>query len=438
MSDIFGNVIAFIVAVGVIIFVHEAGHLLAAKGFGIRVHTFSLGFGKRLWGFRRGETEYRVAAIPLGGYVRLGGEDPDEASDDPRDFVNRPRWQRVLVYLAGPAMNVVLAIVLVAGVFMIGVEGAALREIPPVVGGVAEGSPAEAAGIRPGDRIEEAAGRVVERWEQVHFAIVTSPERPLELGLVRDGERLRVTVVPARVPDHEWGEAGLVPRVLPRITQVLAGSPAAGAGFAAGDEIRTVDGRAIGGTADFVSHIEERAGELVEVGVDRAGERVRLTVRPAADEEGKGRIGVALGIYQRYGPGEAIVESVRYNVEIIQRIGAVLGKMITGELAARAAVSGPIEIAAVSGAAARQGLLNFVYLMAIISISIGVLNLLPIPVLDGGHIVILALESTIRRDLPVRLKERINQVGFFLLILIMVTVIYFDLAKTLPGLFRSS
>ena len=165
--NLLSNTAAFIFALGVIIFFHELGHLLAAKAFNVRVLTFSLGFGKRLFGFKRGETDYRVALFPLGGYVQLGGEDPSEVSDDPREFSNKPRWQRIVVYLAGPAMNAVLSVVLMAVVFMMGNEVSAVREVPPVVGVVAEGSPAEAAGLAPGDRIQTVDGKPVSRWDDV-------------------------------------------------------------------------------------------------------------------------------------------------------------------------------------------------------------------------------------------------------------------------------
>src|SRR5258706_6964541 len=157
-TDILTNLLAFAFALGVIIVVHEAGHLMVAKAFGFRVLTFSIGFGRRLWGFRRDDTEYRVSLVPLGGYVRLGGENPDEISDDPREFLNKPRWQRILVYLAGPAMNVLLAIVLIAGLFMAGIEVMSLPDTPPVIGGVEPGTSAAPAGAQPGGPIFQGKG----------------------------------------------------------------------------------------------------------------------------------------------------------------------------------------------------------------------------------------------------------------------------------------
>ena len=429
--NLLSNAAAFIFALGVIIFVHEAGHLLAAKAFNVRVLTFSLGFGKRLWGFKRGETDYRVALFPLGGYVRLGGDEPDETSQDPRDFQNKPRWQRVVVYLAGPAMNAVLAVVLMAVVFMMGMEVAALREVPPVIGLVAEGSPAESAGIEPGDLVEAVDGKAVERWDDVNFALLTSPGRAVELTLSRSGRSLQVTVVPDVVPRYEFGDAGLFPQLLPRIAQVLEDSPAARAGFVAGDEVRSVDGRAVSSSRDFIDQIEARPELAARVEVMREGRIESLTVTPRS-EDGVGKIGVVIGYYQRYGPIAALGASVRYNIDIVRQTFAALGKIVSGRLAAKSALSGPIEIAALSGAAARSGMKVLLHLMGIISISIGILNLLPIPILDGGQIAILMVEGARRRDLSLKVKERIQQVGFAMVVLLMVMVLYFDLVKNLP------
>ena len=429
--NLLSNTAAFVFALGVIIFFHEFGHLLAAKAFNVRVLTFSLGFGRRLWGFKRGETDYRVALFPLGGYVQLGGEDPSEVTDDPREFANKPRWQRVVVYLAGPAMNAVLSVALLAVVFMLGMEVAALREVPPVVGVVAEESPAATAGLEPGDRIEAVDGKPVSRWDDVHFALLTSPGRAVELTLRRDGQSLSVTVVPDVVPRYEFGDAGVFPQLLPRIAQVLEDSPAAIAGFVLGDEVRAVDGRSVSSSRDFIAQIEERPGRAATVEVMRDGRLQTLTVTPRS-EDGVGKIGVVIGYYQRYGPVAALGASVRYNIDIVRQTFAALAKIVTGRLAARSALSGPIEIAALSGAAARSGFKVLLHLMGIISISIGILNLLPIPILDGGQITVLLFEGLRRRDLSLKVKERIQQVGFALVVVLMVMVLYFDLVKNLP------
>ena len=425
------NTLAFVFALGVIIFVHEAGHLVMAKLFKTRVLAFSLGFGKKIWGFTRGETEYKVSMIPLGGYVRLGGEDPGEASEDPRDFLNKPRWQRILIYLAGPAMNVLLAIILIAVVLMIGIEVISLREIPPVIGQVVEGSPAAQAGIQAGDEVAMVNGDEVENWDEIHFAVLTSPEKPMDLQIRRGTEQLMIRLTPTKLPKYEIGDAGLIPTILPRVAQVVDGSPAEEAGFEPGDEIVAVDGRSLSKWTEFVEHIESHPDEAVEVEVHRKRDRIVLVVTPG-NEAGVGKIGVRPGYFQRLGPVDAVVESVRFNWDMTRQTFSVLGKIFTRQLAAKSALAGPIEIAALSGAAARSGFKHLLQLMGLISISIAILNLLPIPVLDGGQITILLIESVFRRDLSLQVKERINQVGVVLIVALMVVVLWFDLVKNIP------
>ncbi|HEX6901585.1 MAG TPA: RIP metalloprotease RseP [Thermoanaerobaculia bacterium] len=429
VTDILTNLLSFIFALGVIIVVHEAGHLLVAKAFNVRVLTFSVGFGKRIWGRQRGETEYRISAIPLGGYVRLGGENPDETSDDPREFLNKPRWQRVLVYLAGPFANVLLALVIFAGLFMVGIEVMNLPNMPPLIGGVEQGSSAAQAGLRRGDLIVAAGGEAMDDWNDVVLALMGSPDRPLPLTVRRGDQTVEATVTPKRVPKYEVGDfAGLVPSIRPQIIQVVAGQPAEAAGFKPGDEIRAVDGRPIADSQAFVEAVSKRPGQPTRVDVTRDGRPLTLNVTPTA----AGKVGVQIGFYQRYSPGRAFIESARYNVQVVEDTFRILGKVVTGSLSAKGALAGPIEIAAQSGQAARSGFKYLLHLMGFISISIAIMNMLPIPILDGGQIFILGVESVIRRDLSLRLKEVISQVGFVMILLLMFVVIWFDLMKRLP------
>lgn len=439
MQQILINLVAVAFALGVIISIHEIGHLAVAKLLGMRVVTFSLGFGKRIWGFVFHETEYRLALVPLGGYVKLGGENLEEASGDARDFVNRPRWQRILVYLAGPAMNVVLAVALIALVFVLGVDIPNPAKLPPVVWEVAEGSPAAAAGIQANDRVVSVDGKPVSDWQQIFMAVTMSPERPLHLTLQRDGKVIETILTPERVPRYEVGNAGFWPIGKLVVNAVNAGGPAAAAGFAAGDELRAIDGRPVGSSQDFVSYVETHAGQKIAVEVRRGGRSVALHVEPRA-EDGKGRIGVELtySYFQRYPPGEAIVESLRYNADIVTSTFAVLGKIFTRQVSAKSALSGPIEIASMSGREARRGFKYLLHLMGVISVSVAILNLLPIPILDGGQIFILLIESGMRRDLSLAVKERVNQAGFIVLMVLMLAVIFFDLQKTVPGLLSGS
>ena len=405
-----------------------------AKAFGVRVLTFSVGFGKRLWGVRRGETDYRVSAVPLGGYVRLGGESPEDVDpSDPREFLNKPRWQRVLVYLAGPAANIVLAILVFAVLFMVGIEVMSFPDLPPVIGGVEAHSSAAQAGLQRGDRILTLKGKPIGSWQDVLLTVMGSPEQPVALTFQRGKQILHATVTPKLVPRYEVGDlAGMLPMVRPHVIKIEPGLPAEAAGFRPGDEIRAVDGRPVIDSQAFVDAISPRAGQRVEVEVLRDGLPKTLSVVPRNDN-GNGRIGVAIGFYQRFGPSRAFVEGARYSVQTVEQIFQILGKIFTRQLSAKGALAGPIEIAKQSGEAARIGFKYLLQLMGFISISIAVMNLMPIPILDGGQIFILMVEGVIRRDLSLRLKEVISQVGFVMILLLMFVVIYFDVMKNLPA-----
>ena len=429
MTHLLTNTLTFVFALGVIIVVHEAGHLLVAKAFGVRVLTFSVGFGKRLWGFRRGETEYRVSAVPLGGYVRLGGENLEESTGDPREFLSKPRWQRVLVYLAGPAMNVFLAVALFAVLFMVGIKVPSFPDMPPVIGGVEAGSSAAQAGLQRGDLIKTVNGKLAESWHDVLMELMTSPEKAVRLEVARGEKTFATAVTPQRIPKEESGDwAGIYPSLRPQVTEVAPDSPAAAAGFRAGDEIRKVDGLPVADSRDFVSYVEKHAGTALQIEIVRDGSTRMLTVVPRL-EHGVGKIGVGIGYFQRYGPLKALGESVRYNVQIVTDTFAIVGKIFSRQMSAKGAFAGPIEIARQTGAAARRGFKDLLQLMGFISISIAIMNLMPIPILDGGQIFILLIEEVIRRDLSLRLKEVISQIGLVMILLLMAVVIYFDYLK---------
>ncbi|HSG38924.1 MAG TPA: RIP metalloprotease RseP, partial [Thermoanaerobaculia bacterium] len=317
--------------------------------------------------------------------------------------------------------------------FMVGIEVMNLPNTPPLIGGVEKGSSAEAAGLRRGDLITVVKGEAVDDWNDVVLALIGSPERPLPLTVRRDGQTVETSVTPGRVPKYDMGDfAGLLPSIRPQIIQVLAGQPAEKAGFRPGDEIRVVDGLPVADSKAFVDAIAARPGQPMVVELARDGKPMSLTVIPR-NEGGTGKIGVQIGFYQRYGPARAFVESARYNVQVVKDTFRILGKIFTRELSAKGALAGPIEIAAQSGAAARSGFKYLLHLMGFISISIAIMNMLPIPILDGGQIFILGVESVIRRDLSLRLKEVISQVGFVMILLLMFVVIWFDLMKNLPA-----
>ncbi|MDA8016169.1 MAG: RIP metalloprotease RseP [Thermoanaerobaculia bacterium] len=424
---------ATIFALGVIVFVHEFGHFIVAKLFGVRVHVLSLGFGKRLWGFDLGGTDYRVSLLPLGGYVQMAGVQPEESTGAPGDFHCKPRWQRILVYLAGPAMNVVLAVAVIAGVFMVGHEAQGMQGVPPEIGRVAEGYPAELAGLQPGDLVLTVDGEVVKTWSDFVFIVGTSPEKTLRLDVEREGERIQLTLVPSK-DEREQGILGALPKFELRLSAIVQGTPAHRAGLKPGDTVRALDGESISDAAAFVAKVQPRAGDEIVLTVERDGRLQDFELVPAV-VEGKGQIGVLLGIYSPLPPLEAIRASIQFNIDIVKKTGQVLGKLFTRKVSAKSTLSGPVDIAVMSTEAALLGPKQLIFLMGFLSISIGLMNLLPIPILDGGHISILLAESLIRRDLSARVKEGFNQVGFVLLMMLMAAVIFWDLSKNLPGLF---
>ncbi len=430
--QILTNLLAFIFALGVIVFVHELGHFVVAKAFNCRVHTFSLGWGKRLWGFRRGETDYRVALFPIGGYVQLAGEDPKDIDpQDERHFMNKPRWQRILVYLAGPAMNVVLSVSVIAILFMVGIEVPGLQRLGPVIGSVVEGSAGAEAGLQAGDKVLTIDGKAVSNWDDVQFAILAGAGQTLTVEVEREGSVNTHQLTPVQVPKYEIGDAGIYAQFVPRVTMVESGSPADLGGLKNRDELLAVDGHPVTGSGEFVALIRERGGASTKLDILRDGEPLSITLTPKG-EKGEGLIGIGLGVYQRFGPIRALTESVRYNWQLARQTGDVVGRIATGRMAAKSALSGPVEIAALSGAAARSGFKNLFYLMALVSISVGLLNLLPIPILDGGQILLLLVESVMRKDLSLAFKERFNQVGFAMVMMLMAAVLYFDLSKNWP------
>jgi regulator of sigma E protease len=434
MEDLLISIPAFLFAFGMIVFVHESGHFLAARLFGVQVKVFSLGFGKALLRWQRGGTDYRIAVVPLGGYVRMAGEHPEERSGNPSDFLSKPRWQRIVVYLAGPFMNLVLAVVLIAMVFMQGIEMQAIEEIPAVVGVVEEGSPSAEAGLLPGDLILRANGDDINLWKDLSFVIATSPERPVALTVSREGAIFDLEVTPLKVPRDGYGDAGIFPQIRLRFSQVFPDSPAEEAGFLPGDVVYRVDGREVTGFMDFINYVKERSDQPIVLTVLREGEEWEASVAPK-ERDGQVLIGVQLVSYRKLSLVEALVASVRFNFDIIDKNIEILGKLFSNEIAAKSALSGPIEIAAWAGQAAQRGMKYLIYMTGFLSISIGFMNLLPIPVLDGGHIAILLVECGLRRDLSLTTKERLVQFGFVVLMTLMAMVIVFDLSKNLPSLF---
>lgn len=426
--------LAFIFVIGVLVFVHELGHYLAARRVGVRVLTFSIGFGPRLLGFTRGGTEYKIAAIPLGGFVKMAGETvEDQRSGAPDEFLSKSKWQRFQVLIAGPAMNILLAIFVLWGVLLQGTSVPAYRDMAPVVGAFEKEAPAVEAGMQVGDRILRVDDRAVATWDEFLFAVAGKARREVTLLVERDGEHRTVTVVPRAEGKYEIGDIGVLPDTHPNIPSVNPGEPADVAGLKAGDVILAVAGETVSFARQVSELIAEHGagGREIVVRVLRDGRELDIPVTPMQRETGQWAIGIAISDQvERIEPGvfEAFRMSLEQNWESAGLIFRTLAGLFTGETSPKQ-LMGPVGIAGLSGESARAGLIPLLSLLASISLNLGLLNLLPIPVLDGGHILIILLEGIARRDFSVRVKERMLVAGFVLLMLLMVAVIYNDLTR---------
>jgi regulator of sigma E protease len=426
------TILSFLLVLGVLIFVHELGHFLVARWYGVRVLTFSLGFGPKVIKFTRGGTEYCVSIVPLGGYVKMAGETTqDERQGAPDEFLSKSKFVRFQVYLAGPAMNVLLAVVALWIVLANGADVAKWYSEPPVIGTVADGSVAAGAGLAPGDRILEVNGRATDTWDALHLAILPKANRQLTLLVERDGQRRTIQVVPSAETKYEFGSLGVGPRVRAQVTDVQPGRPAERAGFRRGDVLLAMDGRRDLDQQAMIAHIQKRGPQPMVVDVERDGQPMQLTVTPEGDE-GNSKIGVTISAFEvtRIDPtvGQAFVMSLEKNWEGTLLIGRTLKGLFTRDTPVKQ-LMGPVAIAELSGSAAALGWISLLELMAMISLNLALLNLMPVPVLDGGQITILALEGIARRDMSAQVKERIAMAGAALIVLLMVTVLYNDIAR---------
>jgi len=434
------TLLAFLFVLGVLVFVHELGHFLAARRLGVRVLTFSLGFGPKLLKFRRGDTEYCVSAIPLGGYVKMAGENPDDPrTGKPDEFLSKTKWERFQILIMGPMMNIILAVVVMAIVLAQGAEVPIYQDQPPVVGAVTPGSPAERAGIQRGDRILTVGGDQVDTWDDLFIAVGTRPDRDVSLTLLRGGQTQTVNVRPVAETRFEIGNIGVMPDINPIVASVIAGRPAERAGLKAGDVVLAVNGERMVTRAQLIEAISRNGGREIELTIQRGegggeggGEAGQLRIKATPEQEGdRGMLGFYVSEPTRSftpGPFEAIQLSVQRNIEFSGLIFKTLGGLFIGETSPRQ-LMGPVAIAQLSGESAQAGWIALFTLMASISLNLGLLNLLPIPVLDGGHILIMALEGVARRDFSMAVKEKMLLAGFVLLMMLMVTVIYNDLTR---------
>ena len=433
-------VVSMAVVLGIMILVHELGHFAAAKWFGVRVDVFSIGFGKRLAGFRRGDTDYRISALPLGGYVKMAGENPLESrSGAPEEFMSHPRWQRFVIAIAGPAMNIILAVVLLTGVFMVHYEHPVFLDEPAVVGWVQENSPAGKAGIEQGDRIARIDGVQNPTWEDVMLKVMINSRQPLDVAIQRGNQVLEKQVQPQIDASDQNGVVGWLPDQPITVTELDPDMPAAKAGLKVGDDIVAVNGTPMRSLFSVIHLLQQNGDKPVDVTLVRGGQQMDLQVNPVQTDD-NGQKTYRLGFrsepvrVDKLPFAQAFTRSLEENKKYSLLIVDLVQKMLQRKVSIKQ-MEGPIGIARASGDAARQpGWTPLLGLMAMISLNLGVFNLLPIPILDGGLILLIIVESVMRRDISIRIKERIYQTAFVFLLLFFVVVIYNDLLKAVPGL----
>ncbi|HKO03228.1 MAG TPA: RIP metalloprotease RseP [Candidatus Acidoferrales bacterium] len=449
LPDVARAIGAMVLVVGMMVLVHEWGHFIVARSFNVRVDIFSIGFGPRLTGWRRGPTDYRISALPIGGYVKMAGDSPDEdRSGAPDEFLSKPRWQRALIIAAGPAMNVVSAGVLFFMIFYhYGILQPAYLEKPAVLAGVLRDSPAAKAGLQAGDRLVEVNHARTATWEDVEKAFEAGERKDrVELVYDRAGQRTaaapqgdatkRDTVRPFALIGYPDDPVEL------ELANVVSGQSADRAGMKLEDRILSVDGTPVLSLEQFLESVQDSGGRTIQFAVRRSGQTITIPVQPFQESQADGRKVWHIGVqvlpsptefsYHRLSLGQSVAEAGEHTYVLTASIFGIVRQLISGGASLRD-VAGPVGIARYSGQAAKRGLYALVFLTAGISLNLAVLNLLPIPILDGGHILLLCLEGIRRRDFSQVFRERFLQVGLVFLLLIFVTVMYNDIRKLIPA-----
>jgi regulator of sigma E protease len=427
------TILSFVFVLGVLIFVHELGHFLMARRIGVRVLTFSLGFGPKILTVKRGDTEYCISAIPLGGYVKMAGENPEDSrtgADD--EFLSKSKWQRFQVLVMGPIMNLVLALVVMALVLYQGAPVPAFERDAVVIGAFEDESPARNVGLQRGDHILAIDGKPIANWKEFSMVIAPKANRPVTLRVQRGDQTFDKQVVPDAQSKFEIGDLGIMPDIYPETRKVNPGEPAQLGGLKPGDVVLALNGEPKVSYERLVEIIRAHPNKPLPFDIRRKdGSTTRLTITPHMVGE-YARVGAEFWAYEVTEADPTLLEafklSAKQNWEWTTLIMTTLKGLFTRETPMKQ-LMGPIGIAEMSGNAAETGWIQLFTLMAMISLNLGLLNLMPIPVLDGGHILILALEGVSRRDFSLRVKEKMLMVGFVVLLTLMVTVIYNDLTR---------
>ena len=430
---------------GLMIMIHEWGHFIVARLFKVRVDVFSIGFGPRLFGWKRGATDYRVSALPFGGYVRMAGQDLSEVDSNdvaptgaPDELMSKPRWQRALISFAGPAVNLVFPILLLTALFVgVGLPYSAFLDLPAKVVALPNDAGGKPNALQVGDKLIAINGVSNPSWEQAQKAIKqSSSSGKLTIEVENAGARRTV-----EIPVSENVQIDRLlgyPPLPPILDYVDAGTPADRAGLKEGDVIRSVDGQKIEWWGQFVERVRGSKGQTVKLDLERKGQLIHAQVTPLQSVAESGetiyQVGVAVvdpTAYRRVSFVDGVRDALVTTGERTQETIGVVGKLFSGRVSVRQ-LRGAVGISRAAGEAVRKGPLAVISLMVLISVNLGILNLLPIPILDGGNILLLTMEGIRRRDFSLAFKERFVQVGFVFLLVLFAYVMYNDVMRMIP------
>lgn len=430
------QILAFAIVFGIIIFVHELGHFLAAILMKVRVEVFSFGIGKRLFGKKIGHTDFRVSLVPLGGFVKMAGEDEYDGEDlKPYEFQSKNRAQKIFILVMGPAMNILLSFLILTGINIGGVDTERYKFEPPRIGFVEKESPADKAGIKKGDLIVRLGGKKIQNWKELEVNIGANPNEDLGVVIERNGKQLSVRLKVGSTSKYHIGYAGLYWDHKTEVRTVKPNEPASKAGLKRGDVILAVDNRDLN-YFEIGNIISSNPNKRLRFTVKRDQDILHFFITPDKIQK-KGVIGIEMIPYSptrevKYGVFESMSRSVDELTNLTFLTFNAFKKMLVGKLSPKS-LSGPIEIAKFSQRAMESGLSNFFILIAFISLQLGIINLFPIPALDGGHLMIYTIEAIIRKEFSQKVKAVLINVGFFLLIALMIFVLLNDVAKVLPN-----
>ncbi len=428
--------VTFLVVLSVLIVFHELGHYLAARYFGVTVASFSIGFGPRLLGIKRNGTDFKICLLPIGGYVRMAGMSvTGTPTGDPGELLAKPRWQRLVIIAMGPVFNFLLAVALLTGLYMYRYERPRFMDEAPEIAYVEPGSAADRAGFEAGDIVRAVDGVQTPTWKALSMEAALVQGRAVPVDFDRGGELRRAAIeIPADARERNLGDPGWSARHYVLVSDVVAGSPAQGAGLERGDRLVGIDGREVVAAAQVIHLVNGSQGEPLALEVVRDEERLAFNFRPAWSEDDEvWRVGV--GLRSRYDfvdvplPfAEALERSAVENYGYAGLIFRTLQSLMVGQVPLDS-LEGPVGIYEHTQDAAAYGLGALIQLMALISINLGIVNLVPVPVLDGGHILLLLVESMLRRDVSLAVKTRITQAGLVFIMILFGIVMYNDLMR---------